>query len=117
MITYEQAKTLAEGQVVYTIKENKIKEARITVLTAFKAGHRPLYTKASCHICFKLKGGVHEYTDWALENYPALNLYLTKEAVAEALISDLSVRRQELEDQLTRLEIQINEAKKFGGLA
>lgn len=116
MITYEQAKTLTEGQVVYTIKEKKIKEARITVLTAFEARHRPPYARASCRICYKLKSGVHEYVDWASETYPAVTLYLTKEEVAEALISDLEICRQELEDQLTRLETQINAAKKFGGL-
>lgn len=116
MITYEQAKTLVEGQVAYTIKEKKIKEARITVLTAFEARHRPPYARASYRICYKLKSGVHEYTDWALEDYPAITLYLTKKEVADALISDLEIRRQELEDQLTRLEIRINEAKKFGEL-
>ena len=116
MITYEQAKTLTEGQVVYTIKEKKIKEARITVLTAFEARNKPPYSRASYRICYKLKGGVHEYVDWALEEYPAITLYLTKEEAANALIADLEVRRQELEDQLIRLETQINAAKKYGGL-
>lgn len=116
MITYEQAKTLTEGQVVYTIKEKKIKEARITVLTAFEASHRPPYSNANCRICYKLKGGVQEYIVWALEKYPVTNLYFTKEEAANALIADLEVRRQELEDQLIRLEIRINEAKKYGGL-
>lgn len=116
MITYEQAKTLVEGQVVYTIKEKKVKEARITALTAFEASHKPPYSKANCRICYKLKSGVQEYIAWALENYPVVNLYLTREEAADALLSDLYIRRQELEDQLTRLEIRINEAKKFGGL-
>ena len=111
MITYEQAKTLAKDQVVYTIKEKKIKEARITVLTAFEARNKPPYARASCRICYKLKSGVHEYTDWALEDYPAITLYLTKGEAAEALLSDLEIRRQELEDQLTRLETQINAVK------
>lgn len=116
MITYEQAKTLTEGQVVYTIKEKKIKEARITVLTSFEARHRPPYARASYRIGYRLKGGVHEYTDWALEDYPAITLYLTKEEAAEALVSDLSIRMQELEEQLMSCRQKIKEAKKFGGL-
>lgn len=116
MITFEQAKTLAEGQVVYTIKAKKIKEARITVITASEARHQPPYARANYRICYKLTRGVREYIDWALEEYPAITLYLTKEEAADALITDLEIRRQELEDQLIRLEIRINEAKKFGGL-
>lgn len=113
MITYEQAKTLTEGQIVYTIKENKIKEAKLTCVTCYEERTLPPYRRAAVRICYKLKGGTSEYIDWAMESYAALKLYLTKEDAAEALISDLNIRRQELEDQLTRLEIKINEAKKY----
>lgn len=116
MITYEQAKTLVEGQVAYTIQKNKIKEVVITSITFHDERTIPPSRKAAFRIGYKLKGGTVEYYDWALVEYEVLTLYLTKEEVAEALISDLYIRRQELEDQLTRLEIRINEAKKFGGL-
>lgn len=116
MITYEQAKTLVEGQVAYTIQKNKIKEVVITSIIFSEERTVPPYRKAAFRIGYKLKGGTVEYYDWALVRFEALKLYLTKEEVAEALISDLEIRRQELEDQLTRLEIRINEAKKFGGL-
>lgn len=116
MITYEQAKILVKGQVAYTLQKNKIKEVVITSITFHEERIVPPYCKAAFRIGYKLKGGTVEYYDWALVRYAALALYLTKEDVAEALVSDLYVRRQELEDQLTRLEIRINEAKKFGGL-
>lgn len=116
MITYEQAKTLVEGQVVYTIKENKIKEAKLTSIMGYKEHPKPPYRKAAFRICYKLKGGVLEHTEWAMSNYSALGLYLTKEAVAEALISDLSICMQELEEQLMSCKQKINAAKKFGGL-
>lgn len=116
MITFEQAKTLTEGQVAYTIQKNKIKEVVITSITFYEERVAQPSRKAAFRISYKLKGGTVEYYDWALVRYAALNLYLTKEDVAEALISDLYIRRQELEDQLIRLEIRINEAKKFGGL-
>jgi len=116
MITYEQAKTLVKGQVAYTIQNNKIKEVVITSITFHEERVAQPSRKAAFRIGYKLKGGTVEYYDWALVQYEILTLYLTKEEVAEALISDLYIRRQELEDQLTRLEIRINEAKKFGGL-
>lgn len=116
MITYEQAKTLVEGQVAYTIQKNKIKEVVITSINHQEERVVPPYCKAAFRISYKLKGGTVEYYDWVLVRSAALKLYLTKEEVAEALLSDLYIRRQELEDQLTRLEIRINEAKKFGGL-
>ena len=116
MITFEQVKTLTEGQVVYTIKENKIKEARITSITEYKASEKPPYFKDSFRICYKLKGGTYEYTEWAMRNYSALALYLTKEAVAEALISDVSIRMEELEKQLASCKQKIEEAKSFGGM-
>lgn len=116
MITYEQAKTLTEGQVVYTIKENKIKEAKVTSIMGYEEHPKPPYRKAAFRICYKLKGGVLEHTEWAMSNYAALGLYLTKEAVAEALVSDLSIRMQELEEQLMSCRQKIKEAKKFGGL-
>lgn len=116
MITYEQAKTLVEGQVAYTLQKNKIKEVVITSITFHEERTVPPYRKAAFRIGYKLKGGTVEYYDWALVQYEILTLYLTKEEVAYALMSDLYIRRQELEDQLTRLEMRINEAKKFGGL-
>lgn len=116
MITYEQAKTLVEGQVAYTIQKNKIKEVVITSINHQEERVVPPYRRAAFRIGYKLKGGTVEYYDWALVQFEALKLYLTKEAVVEALLSDLEIRRQELEDQLIRLEMRINEAKKFGGL-
>ncbi len=116
MITFEQAKTLTDGQVVYTIKENKIKEARITSLTEYKASQEPPYFKDSFRICYKLKGGTYQYTEWSMKNYSAFALYLTKEAVAEAFISDMSIRMEELEKQLASCKQKIEEAKSFGGL-
>ena len=116
MITYEQAKTLVKGQVAYTIQKNRIKEVVITSVTFYDERAAQPSRKAAFRVGYKLKGGTVEYYDWALIRFEILTLYLTKEEVAEALISDLYIRRQELEDQLTRLEIRINEAKKFGGL-
>lgn len=116
MITYEQAKTLVEGQVAYTIQKNKIKEVVITSIIFSEERVVPPYRRAAFRIGYKLKGGTVEYYDWILVSIVSLKLYLTKKEAADALISDLEIRRQELEDQLTRLEIRINEAKKFGGL-
>lgn len=104
MITYEQAKTLVAGQVAYTLQKNKIKEVVITSITFHEERTVPPYRKAAFRIGYKLKGGTVEYYDWALVQYEILTLYLTKEEVAEALVSDLEIRRQELRISLSDLK-------------
>ena len=116
MITFEQAQTLTEGQVVYFIKENKIKEAKITSIHVFEASKKPPYSHSSCRICYKVKGGISEWIDWASESCSCSKLCLTKEEVAKALISDLSDKMMELEGRLISYQQKIIEAKKFGGL-
>ena len=117
MITFEQAKTLTEGQEVYFIYKSKIKEAKITSLTVFEAGKSPRITENNCRICYKVKGGTVEQVDWATERYTAHKLYLTKEEVAKDLITELSDKMMELEERLMAYQQKINEAKKFGGLS
>ena len=117
MITFEQAKTLTEDQVVYTIKENKIKEAKITSITTIERGtRRTAFLRTSCRICYKLKGGTYEYVDWATEDFSVNKLYLSKEEVAKALIADISDKMMDLEERLMAYQQKIIVAKKFGGI-
>ena len=116
MITFEQAKALTQGQKVYFIYKNTIKEAKITSLTVFEAGKAPRITENNCRICYKVKGGTVEQFDWATEKYSCAKLYLSKEAVAKALITELHDKMMELEHRLMNYQQKINEAKKFGGL-
>lgn len=115
MITYEQAKVLTEGQVVYTIKENKIKEAKLTCVTHFEARKRP--PSPECvRLCYKLKGGTVELVDWVGRERPGSRVFLTKEAVAEAMIQEEMIAIEKLEKRLAQHRAKIEEAKKFGGL-
>ena len=84
MITFEQAKTLTEGQVIYTIKENKIKEAKITDIRVFEESS--VCPSARCRIFYKLKGGTLEHVAYVSTSYSIF--YLTKEEAAKALISN-----------------------------
>ena len=112
MITFEQAQTLTEGQVVYCIQKNKIKEAKITSLTIFNKD----CTGQNHRICYMTKGGTAEHIEWVDRRFSAHQLYLSKEEVAKDLITELSDKMMELEGRLISYQQKIIEAKKFGGL-
>ena len=109
MITFGQAKTLKEGQVVYAIKNGAIKEVLITSIKVFKEA-------GSAHIFYKCKKGKTEYAVWAHGYLPAYDLYLTKEEVAKDYLSDLEHLKLSLEDELKACQQKIEKTKKFGGI-